>query len=755
MFSRQTCLKRIAWTLATCLLYWALPARADQLAVIVDTSKSMISNDPDQAGLLATLMLADLLDPSSDELIALPFDPAQTSASHVAAAPVLRRSDHSPDQSGTNAFIADLQANIVYDGKATFFAPAILQAIGEMSKTSASHENRLIILLTDGDSNDARGEVAQFDSKIAKQLRDSGIQIFVVGLGSAPATQPQVTQYFRSRRLGGYEAARKASDLVPAFASILGQATQRQLERQTLTRRGKWTLQVDPSFARTDWVVMPTRPGLIKPSAVTVLDQTATSWTAAASAHDVTGEVSAVHVTGRKGKTRSYRRIRIEAPGQGIWTLQANETIELLALHQRAYEVDAVARVGTTIVPTGKTVRIPVGYPVCIEGGVQSQPSSRAPSVPVTSPGVLSRLELYLNMKERSTGNTAGSAPRRLDDDGVMPHDATAGDGRFGKCWTPTSADAGRTYDAVVDLQDKSSKAAVARAVRSSIEVIPAMVFDLQPNPVVFKGGAPMATSETVCETFILGPASAYFRESTPGTWVPKADVLVELGHRTTTGWAEGPPSGQPTSHITVTLDGSQASPLPTLAGGTTLGWGVTWEITTPEHEVCVTLGRRRVGGAPTVPVELRVTPRDQTYANYSIEGGTTLQLDTEEPSLWEAYGAAMVVGGGALVLLIVWWRSKRPPPLPVGLAIQKNIDAAGLPREGGGMSVSQHPEACKELGVVVDRTDLASPLRAGDGVCLRTTAGDWADVPPGRALQAGTLYRSASGQLFRIIWGD
>lgn len=738
------------------LLVWLMSplARADQVSVIVDTSMSMIDNDPNQSALLATLMLADLLDPSVDELIVLPFDSAQTSPAYASAAPVLRRSDHPPDQGGTNAFIADLQTNLTYDGKSTFFAPAIRQALRVMGPTSTAHQNRFIVLLTDGASNDARGEISQFDGEIAKLARDGGIQIFVVGLGSAPATQPHVTQYFRSRRLGGYESARIASDVVPVFASILGQATQRQLVRQTLPRRGRWSLQVDPSFARTDWVVMPTSPGLIKTSAVTVLDQTATPWMAAASADDVTGEVSAVHVNGRKGKTLSYRRIRIDAPGSGMWALQANESIELLALHQRAYEVDVVARVGPTAIPAGQTVRIPVGYPVCIDGGVQSTPSARAPGVPVTSAQLLFDLELHLEMQERSTGKTAASAPPRLDDDGVMPHDVASGDGRFGKCWTPTAVEAGRIYDAVVELHHKSTKATVARAVRSSIEVIPSMVFDLQPSPLVFKGGAPMATSDTVCETFTLGPASTYYSDRA-GTWEPRADVLVELGHRTAAGWTVGPPPGEPISHLTVTLDGSQASPLPTLAGGTTLGWGVTWEMASPEHEVCVTLGRRRVGGSPTVPVEVRVTPRDPTYANYGIEGGTQLLLDTEEPSLWEAYGAVMVVGGGALLLLVVWWRSKRPPPLPIGLAITTSVDPAGMPREGGGRSVALNPEVCDELGVVVDRTDLASPLRAGKGFLQRAMDGTWVEVKQGDSLLAGTLYRGANNQLFRVIWGD
>ncbi len=103
------------------------PARADHIGVIVDSSRSMVGNDPDQVALLASLMLADLLDHGTDELFVMPFDSAQGNVEHAAAAPVYRRSKHPGDQSGTDAYIAELLAGIVYQDAHTYFAPAIAQ----------------------------------------------------------------------------------------------------------------------------------------------------------------------------------------------------------------------------------------------------------------------------------------------------------------------------------------------------------------------------------------------------------------------------------------------------------------------------------------------------------------------------------------------------------------------------------------------------------------------------------------------------
>lgn len=707
------------------------PARSDHIGVIVDTSGSMVNNDPDQVALLASLMLADLLDYATDDLFVLPFDPAQRSVEHEAAASLHRRRDHPPDQSGTDAYVAELLAGIVYDDDFTYFAPAIAQGLAEFDAATRTHEHKLLILLTDGNSNDPDGEISILNTRLAKSVRDARASVWMIGLGSGPGATPEVSRYFASRRLGGYVEAANPGELLGAFATVLSSAVQRDLETHRVSAGGTLNLQLGSSLVRSDLVLSSLGSGPTSSTSIQIDDATGASWTAGSPQLDVSGEVTAVHPNGVRGRTRSYRRIRLEAPTPGVWSVTPSAPVDLLVLQRHAFDARLGLRVATGLSPSGTRARVPVGETICMDLQVVSRSSARSPSGPVTDPRKLVDLEAYLEVVDRNTVAASASAPRRLDDDGSSPHDAVAMDGSFGKCWTPTQADMGGLFDLTARLHDRT--VGVERAVSRglSIDVIPAMHLDPTPTPVVFQGGAAMQTGETDCQLFTLSRRSSYYQQDgSSQRWLPKAQMLVEVGHLDSGSWIGGLPAGEPVENVSLTLDGIERSLVPTAGGAKTVGWAPMWQMNSPSHEVCITLGARTTGGRSTKPMALKMTPRDPTYATYGIQALAPLDVDTVEPEFWEVYGSLVLTAGAILAGIIAWLLSLRPLPLPPGLSIQ-----VGETETEPGAREELSGRACtvERAGIHVRSTRLGPEFEVGLATTIEVRGaprGDWAPAP-------------------------
>ena len=672
IYKVQSIIRAVTVWLAICCPSFAL---ADSFAVVVDTSGSMVDNDRDQMALLSVLMMSDLLVPSEDELIVLPFDGAVRKPADVAKATVLKRSNHPANAVGSAAFVGELYKTLVYKGERTFFAPAIRQALDQLEAMTAKKGNQVIILLTDGKSNRETEELPIFEDEISDRLRKSGIQLWVVGLGSEPAKQANITQFFQSRRLGGYVEARTGKDLLPAFATVLDQTTERELERFSLRAGETQSFTVSPSLYRTDWVVMPHDPGRIALSDAVVADPSLRAWRAGNVDHDVIGEVHATHPpkkaggSVRKGTPRSYRRIRLQGPSPGLWTLKAGAKLELLALHRNNFAIESATNPAP---PPGRTLRAMVGQPVCFEAQVASLPSARVPG-PITDPVQLDPLDVLIEVRDNSNASLAVSAPSQLDDDGRAPGDAKPGDGRYGKCWTPTAQDAGKRFLTQMDLIDRRSNHKEARSKLYPIEVVPDMVLDLTPNPLVFNGAAKMATGATSCVVLQTGGRAAFFTENTvSGSWDPQASFQIELGYRDTQGaWLQGPPPNEPVSNVVVTVDGEQASRIASSSKDAFTGWSATWEMGQPEHEVCLTMGRRAKSGRSSTALVLRVVPADATYASFGLEFDVPFDVDTVEPGFWEQYGKILIMLGLLVLAASAVAYALRSPPLPDDICLQ------------------------------------------------------------------------------------
>ncbi|MBM4368777.1 MAG: hypothetical protein FJ102_21365, partial [Deltaproteobacteria bacterium] len=221
------------------------PARADEFAVVVDTSASMQANDPGQVAILATLLLSDLLVEGEDELWVVPFDRAMSGAGHNGSGPVLRRSDYANNA----AFVQALQGALVYDGRSTYFAPPLALALGNMGATG---DRRVVLLLTDGGSNDEAGDEARFRDEILPMASKLGAQVWVVTLGQSGAASTKLVRYFRTHRQGDYAHASTAEALPGVFAEVLGRATGRRVETRRLKAGEAYRFDGLAPLARVD-----------------------------------------------------------------------------------------------------------------------------------------------------------------------------------------------------------------------------------------------------------------------------------------------------------------------------------------------------------------------------------------------------------------------------------------------------------------------------------------------------------------------
>ena len=163
-------------------------AWADQFAVVIDTSKSMsgyrssagwvAGQDVNKLSLLGTMMLADLLDPSEDELFVTSFEEnlnlrGITQLSGSTRSTFYRRKDIADlTEVGTQDFRTLLLNNIQYNARQTVFTPYIEQAIQELKLRSSQHDNNVVIVLTDGKSEKEEMEVEAF-KRIGKEAREA------------------------------------------------------------------------------------------------------------------------------------------------------------------------------------------------------------------------------------------------------------------------------------------------------------------------------------------------------------------------------------------------------------------------------------------------------------------------------------------------------------------------------------------------------------------------------------------------------
>ena len=679
------------------LLLFIFFVYADQYAIIIDTSTSMITNDRDQVALLSSLMIADVLS-SQDELIILPFDNQVQAPNEMARAPVLRRSSMPSSNNGTAAFMTEMRKNIVYDHTRTDFAPSIRQAVQEVVSTMNNHKNNTIILLTDGDPTDSLQEEIQFQ-KIVTQLQQynnntTSLQVWILGLGPNVDANNNVNTFFENIRMGGFVHVQSANDLLHGFGEILGNTSQRVVDVQKKYANTTALVEIEDGITRADIVLFSSYPGVtLRGSSPAGVFQDPSGARHSATGNDqVFGKVNAVHNhKGKtlKGKTRSYQRTRLKNPAVGKWKLKLQKTSSLMIIREYGVDVDLVVRTDAGTNAKDISFRIPMGGSICFDAITLSESNSNTPSLHLSGTHPIhNSFEPKLEIVESSSKVDFPNPPSLLDNgpnsSKGLQGDHTNGDGIYGGCWTPTSNEVFKTFDVQAkyypaNAPNTTSSLAESKSVK--VEVVPQMILKPLPKTVVVNNGQKMATGETSndCQdvAFVLQPPTSVYKREIGGNWEEKANFIVELGYKdpNTGKWVNEIPKNTPVSNISISLDGFEPNEVTISSAGsshtTFLGWEVEWEEAQPEHKICVTMGKRSAGGRSTPKLQLKIRPKDPPYSkDPTIQAFVELDIDSEDPTFWEIYGPIVIVLTVMMAALGLVYYNFREPPFGSHLAV-------------------------------------------------------------------------------------
>jgi hypothetical protein len=284
------------------------PAQAEgrRVAVILDTSSSMLGSDPPRYAVQITKILADLVN-DEDELTAVriprrsllgmlaggDFGDCSAPASSSLALALGGR-----DRSGFKARLDDMAS---YDTN-NYFAAPIRTAIEALS-LSPDHERMLLIVADSGGLGPCDAPL----SRELSRLHDTGATVAAVNLGGAGAFEGNPAFDFTI-------GARNAEGLIAAVAGVY----QRFLgSKRVQTGRvdGLIEVEIDPHVAEAYLVVAADGP-------LSPLEEAGGNPRAAEIDLDHRGGGT---TRGLDGQTRGYRIVRLRAPEPGRWSFRATE----------------------------------------------------------------------------------------------------------------------------------------------------------------------------------------------------------------------------------------------------------------------------------------------------------------------------------------------------------------------------------------------------------------------------------------------
>lgn len=300
----RLCASTVCCLLATALAVPSeLTAAGRRMAVVVDTSRSMQSNDRERYTAQISKILSDLLE-QGDELtvIRMPVDGVRSlfgrgaadCGSPASSSLALRHDPSNP--AGSKRRIDEL---ITFD-TGTYFAAPIRTAIQALS-LSADHDRLLLIVADSGGLGPCEAPLTQELSR----LRASGATIAAVNLGGAGAFE-------RNPAFAFTRGAESAHELLAAVALVY----QRFLgSKRVQTGRvdGLIQVEIDPHMAEAYLVVAADGP-------LARLEGVAANPQASEVDLDYRGGGT---TRGLDGRSRDYRIVRLKAPRPGRWGFRA------------------------------------------------------------------------------------------------------------------------------------------------------------------------------------------------------------------------------------------------------------------------------------------------------------------------------------------------------------------------------------------------------------------------------------------------
>jgi hypothetical protein len=171
----------------------ATPAWAEtHVRVVLDTSRSMRTNDPARLAALSTLLLHDLAQTNStlgDSFEVIPFHATQQWASPADPPPTGTGARIRADYRNRAALARSLR-DLGYDANWTYWYPGLREAAGELEATAGGTADvRVLVLVTDGLPEDrTRDEEARrIREELLPRLRAANIRLYVLAFGPEAA----------------------------------------------------------------------------------------------------------------------------------------------------------------------------------------------------------------------------------------------------------------------------------------------------------------------------------------------------------------------------------------------------------------------------------------------------------------------------------------------------------------------------------------------------------------------------------------
>lgn len=313
--------------------------------VALDSSGSMLDNDPRRLSIFAGMIFADVLD----------------DVHHLGVQTMRRQNLTLSPLSELAKVRKDLRKGLYdlkFDGGTDCGGPLEVarQSLGKRS------DQRAVLFLSDGICPLRPEQVAQFNTAV-EGLRNAGIRVFSVGLFDEAATvdeDPERDLKFVASTTGGeYFRAKEPQDLPGIFANVVGRLV--GSEAQVVTgAQGKLRVDVDPYVL--DATLILTSTG--KPVRLTRGDDpagTSLKLPVKTGAYEENSEAFFIS-SNSNGAGAHYTVLRLKKPKNGAWSFVVDGPSEVKGLLIQNFGLNPVIVVGESTTPEAMSLgTVPIG----------------------------------------------------------------------------------------------------------------------------------------------------------------------------------------------------------------------------------------------------------------------------------------------------------------------------------------------------------------------------------------------------------
>lgn len=166
---------------------------SSHVRVILDTSGSMIHNDPPRLAILSTILLYDLAHPNlslDDTFAVMPFE-RTTPLWRSGAPPSVQRAWIRAERDKRAEF-ANAIKSLEYNAPHTYYFPFLMAAFSDLKDKGTPNDRRVIVLVTDGVPEDA--DPGMIQRELVPELRRLNMRLYILALGPEAASHSREIQ---------------------------------------------------------------------------------------------------------------------------------------------------------------------------------------------------------------------------------------------------------------------------------------------------------------------------------------------------------------------------------------------------------------------------------------------------------------------------------------------------------------------------------------------------------------------------------